>query len=83
MSEYFPKSLDTLGGGEQGAIAAHRVEDQPLVGFEARANPVAAGVVVGGGACRFGVDSHVMGMEALQTGEASINLLPLNQGATP
>jgi len=31
---HLPEPLDALGGGEQGPVAAHRVEDQPLIGFE-------------------------------------------------
>src|ERR1700689_1680835 len=30
----FPKSLDSLGGGEEGAIALHGVKDQSLIGLE-------------------------------------------------
>ena len=34
-----PQPLDALGGGEQGAVAAGGVVDQPLVGLEHRARP--------------------------------------------
>ena len=44
-ARHLPQSLDALGGGEQRVVAAHRVQDQPLVGLEHVADQ--AGVVHG------------------------------------